>query len=224
MLDERDEFLLSRYPDNDLSADERARVDALLAQSPEARHILQQYRQLNGILSLRRETPAYDDATFRDAVRSGIETDPQEAFARDSLPIRPKRNRMLLQGSGWIAAAACLLLASGLAFQLYRLTASPGSTPSLLPPTDPNSPLASSIEIGSGKPINRAAGVLTILGPSAQPAQGTAIAIVNVGPSRAIANVPPEVLYERDLRKGPSRVAVLPDARPAVQRDDDSPF
>lgn len=73
MIDERDEYLISRYADGDLSEGERARVEALLAGSGEAVAMLRQYRQLGGLLRLGRVTPEVDHDEIRRNILAAID-------------------------------------------------------------------------------------------------------------------------------------------------------
>lgn len=78
MLSDRDEFLISRWGDDDLTAEERAHVERLLAESEEARALLREYRQLGGLLKLTRQPPDIDYDALHAAVMRRV-----EGFSRD---------------------------------------------------------------------------------------------------------------------------------------------
>ena len=62
MMDERDEFLLSRLADGDLTESERARAEELVRTSPEAAALVRQYRQLKPYQSSRENLMALHSA------------------------------------------------------------------------------------------------------------------------------------------------------------------
>lgn len=68
MLSEHDEFLLSRWVDDDLTPDERAYVEQLLARSEAARTLERQFRQVSGLLRLSRQTTEIDEDAFHASV------------------------------------------------------------------------------------------------------------------------------------------------------------
>jgi hypothetical protein len=175
MLDERDEFLLSRYPDGDLTEEERAHVETLLAQSDEARQTLRQYRQLSGLLRLGREQPDVDHDALRQSIVANLDRDAMADVAgegdehettraeRTALRLSSRTPASKLRLRTWgteservlglrvrkirrgVALAACAVLAVGLSWQVYR-TASPLPSPD--PVTTANSASSISISIG----------------------------------------------------------------------------
>lgn len=72
-MNQRDEFLISRWVDGDLTEEERAHVERLLAESEEARALLREYRQLGGLLKLTRQPPDIDYDALHAAVMRRIE-------------------------------------------------------------------------------------------------------------------------------------------------------
>ena len=98
------DILVSRYGDPDLSDSERARLDDLLARSPEAREALRQYERLDGALG---QLPGIVDGVDQEAVFERI----QQAVAAGAA--RPAgRGRLWVMR---IAALVVLALLAGLA-------------------------------------------------------------------------------------------------------------
>lgn len=113
-MDETTTELLSRFLDGDLEVGDEARVEGLLASSEEAR------RELEGMRRVRR------------ALRAVAEGDgPPDKLDRLLEPLRrtvPTRPAVR-PAFGWLAAAASVLLAVGVAFQVARHdTAPPAAT------------------------------------------------------------------------------------------------
>src|SRR5262245_53988924 len=108
--------LLSACHDGETTPEERARVDALLANDPEARRALDECRKLSGLL---RETPSQKTPPeFNAAVMQNIERQmllgPAEGSstrpASTGAPVSPRRLRFSPAAVG-MAAAAVLLVA-----------------------------------------------------------------------------------------------------------------
>lgn len=229
MLDERDEFLLSRYTDGDLAPDERARVESLLAASPEARELLRHYRQLNGLLSLARETPDLDFDALRHGILEGLDTPPDDTDA-----VRPHEQRRLLTPRAddaaavapaigfnrLVAMAACVLLAAGLSWQLYRMSPAlplPASPLAAQPSADPTDVIAL-----TPAPGPTGAGVLIVSASRPESSNLPPVTAITVGPSPAVANLTPRDLYAPD-RRTPPKVAIEPLTQPAAS-DPRNPF
>lgn len=90
MISEKLEMLISRYDDGDLSAAERARVEAVLDEQPEARELLEQYRRLGGaMLEGPDVTAGVDFEEFAGSVRRSVAQIPmQRAEERGSILLR----------------------------------------------------------------------------------------------------------------------------------------
>lgn len=234
MLDERDEFLLSRYTDGDLTPDERARVETLLAASPEARESLRHYRQLNGLLSLARETPDLDFDALRDGILEQLDAPSDDAPSDDADAVRPHEQRRLLSPRAddaaavapslgfnrLIAMAACVLLAAGLSWQLYRISPAlpiPGSPMAVQTSQDPTDLIAL-----TPAPGPTGAGVLIVSASRPESSNLPPVTAITIGPSPAVANLTPRDLYAPD-RRTPPKVAIEPLTQPAAS-DPRSPF
>lgn len=228
MLDERDEFLISRYAEGDLSPGERAHVEALLANSEPARELLREYRQLSGLLRLSRETPRVDFDDLRTNVRAAIErfdnagteeveTSPaeREGLGEEFEPhvftsyrfsgtrqqaAAPDRFAWWITGSRRLAVAASLVLALGLAWQVFN-TVRVSS-----PPTGIMS------APGTG-------GRMEVMGPVVHGTTGVTAPgsiDISIGPAPSIAASHPTIRQDpRELNPGYGRVELLPDAAPA---------
>jgi anti-sigma factor RsiW len=228
MLDERDEFLISRLVDGDLSAGERAHVEALLAESEAARAMLREYRQLSGLLRLSRETPNVDFEAMREDIAAAVEQSQAAAGLEDEdlqapLPRKlrlaaedgrderesgrlhrePGRFRWaaIANGSRKLAIAASLVLAVGLAWSLYEAA-------SLSPLTG----VITATGQGSGK--------LEVSGPRSAGGGLSGSMQVRIGPAAGT----PLVLPPSELDSMYGRVEVLPDSVPALNADPDRPF
>lgn len=97
----RDELLSASY-DGELTADERAQVDRLLAESPAARETLDEFRELTGLLQ----------ALPRPAAPPALLQGVQRALPRPPRAAVPpaRRRRWMLWGAATTAAAVLLLL------------------------------------------------------------------------------------------------------------------
>lgn len=215
MLDEQDEFLISRMTDGDLSPEERAQVERLLAESAEAREVLRQYRQLNGLMRLARETPVADyDAMRRDILSATQETDVSTSermtLADGEEVASDTRSRQFWSSGGMLrklAIAASLVLAVGLSWQFYRSTPhglSPGNTQS--GSSDGSSPMVSTAQN---------VGVVTVLGPQVERPSTPGVVKIEIGPAPSVAGLPANELYREETRRGASRVAIQPQVLPA---------
>lgn len=247
MLEERDEFLLSRYPDNDLSQDELAHIEKLLAESPEARALLRQYRQLSGLLHLGRVSPALDHDELRAQILANIDTPSQreltkreqaerdrELAERDLTGQTSLRERRALRSSTtdpaywqspsrttYLRYNRSLALAAGL---LIALGISWQVFNLATSPTTPQNPTSPNAIATLSPPTSIPPALLSITGPTAQPPSGTAAASISIGPSLLAAKSPAESFYSNELRKGPTRVTIDPEVLPATKPDDRFPF
>lgn len=244
MLDERDEFLLSRYPDGDLTGEERAKVESLLAESEEAREALRTYRQLSGLLKLGREQPELDHDALRrsiwdgvDRVSAGVEEGTPEgvesgrpagklrirAWGRQDERVMGLRIRRIRRG---VALAACAVLAVGLGWQVYRTAGtgvggvgdglSAGGMAGARPP-------GLTITIGhSGFPVTEmrtAGGSAVIEGPKPEARSGPALADVNiVAPAK---ETPASIFYKEERSQRQPRIAITPEG---AKEDGRNPF
>lgn len=238
MLDERDEFLISRWVDGDLTAEERARVEKLLAESDAARAMLREYRQISGLLRLSRETPDIDFGALRSSIHDAIDRvesrpdlvrppEPAEDIPPPSLrlPKAATRSRSYwarwseLSRRQWVAMAASVVLALGLSWQLYRTAATHAPVgPAPGDAATPPSRLVATVG-GPGTSSASAPGILNVRGPSTPRPAGTITLDVRVGPPPALAREYPNIRHElRELYPGYGRIELRPDATPASTR------
>lgn len=244
MLDERDEYLISRYPEGDLSPGERAHVEALLAESTDARDLLREYRQLSGLLRLSRENPPVDFASMRRAVSAGIDrrqvadldhideqTTPAEREGLDEAlapfgqgnsprarrPGATTRDRAdSSRTSPWGSGSWWMTGSSRLAVAASLVLAA-GLGWQIY--------RASNVSPAPGglfspATASQSPGRIDISAPASPTAQSSAITVI-IGPSPAIAAKHPTILQsadERDSRYG--TVELLPDSSPATTTPD----
>lgn len=229
MLDERDEFLLSRYPDGDLSVEERARAEELLATSAEAREVLRQYRQLSGVLRLGRETPALDYDAMRETVLVALDarragsashgrdagTDNQTTDGQTSGDERHALEEQTHAGARrdyafWQqgVGATVLRLRRSVALAAcvllaaglcWQITRTANVGELGFIGAIPRSPSAVA-PIGGKATDTTLAGTMTVVGPKAEAAPGAAEFTISIGPSPLVANRTAAEIYAEELR------------------------
>jgi hypothetical protein len=206
MLNERDEFLLSRLPDGDLSEDEDAHVQTLLASSAAARELVEEYRRLAGALAAE-AVPEFDFAGAQSEIFAALDAEsrtvtPMVVDARS----RSVWARAGVRASRRMAIAAVML--AGIAVSIHYLAPRGGGGSD-----------AGHAGAGGGASV---ATSLDVSGPRAEPSTGTLN--LTVGPSPAIANVPPDQLYSDDASHIRPRVMVAPESAPAKDNSPHDPF
>jgi hypothetical protein len=130
-----DEELLSAYLDGELTADERSRVEKLLAESPENRQLLEELRSIQASLQRMPRAglgPDFADQVSREAKNKAAadncddnDSDRGGPASQRAAPVEPAERAERLSGLSWQrmrrpAIWASLTLAAGLLIMLYE--------------------------------------------------------------------------------------------------------
>lgn len=175
------EFQITQYLDGTLSEGQRAALEQRLSADPEARRLLEEHRRVDALL---KQMPPVPQVNW-DALAQHISA----SVAQQEAPVRHYSLTWLTRPSR-LAAAAALLLATGLAWTLLRQDRSEVST------------------------ILADAPIAQVIGPQPEPSRGQAIAQIEIGPS-SLARNGADVFYGEDVVIRPSQVVIASGSFPA---------
>lgn len=149
MINQQTEFLICQYLDGELPEEERAAVEQLLAENAEARDLAEEYRKLDAVLKQAKAVPAVRWDALAEHISTSIDRQEREEEAQTA-----SRWRIGMR----MAIAASVLLASGIAVQIFRWS-TPGTPTN---PTGGNAPVAIVQVEGPKEEVAAAPGVVEI--------------------------------------------------------------
>lgn len=174
------EFSISRYLDGDLAADERAALESRLAADAEARALFEQHRKIDAALRAM-PLPAVQWEALAERISAAVD--------RADEPVQSYR--IGAATAGWLAAAASLLLAAGVAVRVLQTDPVP-STPNTIAAAEPKS--------------------IRVIDNTSPTAPSVVVAIK---PSDVDPDEPALRRYADDIVTRPSQVLIASSARPA---------
>jgi len=193
------EFSITQYLDGSLPEAERVALMERLEKDPEARELLEEHRRLDGLLG-RASLPAFELEAFSKQLSEAIAQAPAPEVEQRSL-------RMPWVGvRGWMAIAASLMIASGLAIAILSHGRN-GTT-----------------SIPVHHEMTASASFVTVTGPVAEATSGSDDVQVSVGPSKAIAGESTLSRYSADLVMRPAHVMMVASGVNPDQDMDSQPF
>jgi anti-sigma factor RsiW len=186
MLDEQLEFQITQYVDGTLPAGERALLERELEQNEAARGVLAEYRKLAGALGALPAVPSVDWGQLEQRISLAVAEQAAQAPARGveegEQADRPYRLPWVRAG-GWLAMAACVLIAVGVAFHL--------------------------LSVPTPKQMGAPAGALVqVTGPQAEPSGGPVVAQISIGPAAALADRSDLPMYGDNILNSPSQLII----------------
>ncbi len=191
------EFSISRYLDGDLAIAERSALEARLERDPDARALLDEYRDI--------------DANLKSMPLPGVRWDAFAAHVSAAVGEldEPVQSYKIGGGFGlrrWAAAAAAVIVGAGVAFLAMR-------------------PQGTNVERDTVVSADPPAQVIRIVNADAAPSPQTAAApiVVAIGPSDRVRTTSTLRHYARDVISRPSQVLIASRARP-VQDTAAGPF
>ncbi len=199
MTQEQLEFSITQYLDGSLPEAERPALMERLEKDPEARELLEEHRRLDNVLG-RAQLPAFQLDAFSKQLSEAIAQAPAPEVEQPSL-------RMPWVGvRSWMAIAASVLIASGLAIAIL----SHGRSGTASNPAHHE--------------LTASAGFVTVTGPVSPTASSSDDVQVSVGPSKAIAGESTLSRYNADLVMRPAHVMMVASGVNPDQDMDSQPF
>ncbi|HEX5243475.1 MAG TPA: hypothetical protein VFW23_09475 [Tepidisphaeraceae bacterium] len=199
MTQDQLEFSITQYLDGSLPESQRVALMERLEKDPEARELLEEHRRLNSVLG-RAQLPAFQLEAFSKQLSEAIAQAPAPEVEQLSL-------RMPWLGvRGWMAIAASVLIASGLAIAIL----SHGRSGTESNPVHHE--------------MTASAGFVTVTGPVAEATSTSDDVQVSVGPSKAIAGESTLSRYSADLVMRPAHVMMVASGVNPDQDMDSQPF
>ena len=172
------EISINQYLDGTLPDGQRASLEARLNSDPEARSLLEEDRALTEALrSLPLPEVRWDQ--FARTISSMIDEQAQERASKASWVLR-------LRAPGFLAMAASVLLAAGIAIHFFT---GPGPTP-------------------APSPLAPAPTALLVEGPDADQSPAAPVTEVSIGPGGSYAKAPSIAPYADEIDTRPSRVVI----------------
>ena len=193
------EFSITQYLDGSLPQSERAGLMERLEKDPEARALLEEHRRLDNVLS-RASLPTFPLEALSKQLSEAIAQAPAPEVEQRSL-------RMPWVGArSWVAIAASVMIASGLAFAIL----SHGRSGTAANPVHHE--------------LTASAGFVTVTGPVSPTDSASDDVQVSVGPSKAIAGESTLSRYSADLVMRPAHVMMVASGVNPDQDMDSQPF